>query len=56
MKHSSFDIGNMYSNIPKTEVKNIKKEILDNNHTPENKKKTTYISIKQHPGTKLLTI
>jgi hypothetical protein len=34
----SFGIENMYTNIPITGVKNIMKEILDNdNHTPEKK-------------------
>jgi hypothetical protein len=38
-KLCSFNIENIYTNIPKTDVKNIMKEILDNdNHTPENKK------------------
>jgi hypothetical protein len=37
-KLCSFDIKNMYTNIPITEVKNVMEEVLDNdNHTPEKK-------------------
>jgi hypothetical protein len=37
-KLCSFDIKNKYTNIPVTGVKSIMKEILDDNHTPKNKK------------------